>query len=335
MARSMIDDEGGADMTDGGELIERARNGRGLDREEALALFSGIKVGSREMYMAMQAADQMSRRQFGNVDAVLAQIGVDWSPCPADCGFCAFAAGSGIVKEPFRLSVEETVDMAKGLAAEGVMGLSIMATAAYPFDMVLEIGRAVRDAVGEKVVLVANIGDMDRSQASALAEAGFTAIYHCIRLGEGRDTGLEPSRRADTIRAAPDAGMMVFACIEPIGPEHTPAEMVDLVCQHLDLGVYALATMRRYAVPGTPLASKGTISEAELARITSMIRLMVGYRTLSFGNHESSTLPLMSGANTITAEIWANPRKGELTRTAGATVTEARRKLWEAGWSTP
>lgn len=316
------------------ELIAKARNGRGLDREGALTLLSGTKRGSREMYLAMHAADNLSRRQFGNIGAVLAQIGVDWSPCPANCGFCAFADSSGLVKEPFRLSTEETVRATKKLVSEGATGLSIMTTATHPFDSVLDLGRAVRKAVGRNVMLIANIGDMGCSQAASLAEAGFTGIYHCIRLGEGRDTGLEPSRRADTIRAAKDAGMLVFSCIEPMGPEHTPEEMIDLVQMHLDLGVSALATMRRYAVPGTPLASRGVITEAELARISSIIRLMAGHRILSFGNHEVSALPLVSGANTITAEVWANPRKGDLTREAGASVAEARKKLWEAGWST-
>ena len=72
---------------------------------------------------------------------------------------------------------------------------------------------------------------------------------------------------------------------------------------------------------------------AELARISSIIRLACGAEIISFGNHEASTLPLISGANTITAELWSNPRKGELERVAGASVAEARRKLWEAGWS--
>lgn len=320
-------------MTTSEELIEKARKGRGLDREEALALLSGTKLGSREMYLAMQAADQVSRRQFGNIGAVLAQIGVDWSPCPANCGFCAFAERSGVVKEPFQLGVEEVVRLARELRAEGAMGLSIMTTASYPFESVVEIAQAVRDAAGKGFPLVANVGDMSGSQAGSLAEAGFTGIYHCIRLGEGRDTGLEPSSRRSTIRTAKEAGLMVFSCIEPIGPEHTAEEIVDLVYEHLDLGVAALATMRRYAVPGTPLFAKGTITEAELARISSIVRLAVGYRVLSFGNHEPSTLPLISGANTITAEVWANPRKGELERVAGASVAEGRRKLWEAGWS--
>lgn len=320
-------------MVSGIELIEKARKGRGLEREEALELLNGTQRGSKEMYLAMHAADQVSRRQFGNIGGALAQIGVDWSPCPANCGFCAFAESSGVVREPFRLGVEEVARSSKALIAEGATGLSVMATATYPFDAVLDIGKAVRAAAGRGFALVANIGDTDGSQASALGEAGYTGIYHCVRLGEGRDTGLDPADRRATIRGAKDAGLMVFSCIEPIGPEHTPEEIINLVYEHLELGVDALATMRRYAVPGTPLAAKGTITEAELVRISSIVRLACGAEIISFGNHEASVLPLVSGANTITAEVWSNPRKGNITEVAGASVAEARRKLWEAGWS--
>lgn len=319
-------------MTANEETIEKARRGRGLDQEEALALLTEIKVGSKDMYMAMQAADQISRRQFGNMGGALAQIGVNWSPCPANCGFCAFAENSGLVKEPFQLSVEEVARLTKELIVEGATGVSIMTTADYPFDTVLEIGRTVRSIAGKAFPLVANIGDINGAQADSLADAGFTGIYHCIRLGEGRDTGLDPSRRRDTIKAAKDAGLMVFSCIEPIGPEHAAKEMIDLVYEHLELDVDALATMRRWSVPGTALFSKGTITEVELARISSIIRLAAGPRIISFGNHEASALPLISGANTITAEVWSNPRKGELEKVAGASVAEARKKLWEAGW---
>ena len=320
-------------MTAGIELIEKGRKGRGLDRDEALALLKGTKPRSKEMYQAMQAADQVSRRQFGNIGGALAQVGVNWGPCPANCGFCAFAESSGVVKEPFQLSVDEISDLSKGLMAEGATGLSIMTTADYPFSSVLEIGRAVRKAAGKGFALVANIGDISSRQAAELGEAGFAGIYHCVRLGEGRDTGLDPMKRKATIRAAKDVGLMVFSCIEPIGPEHSPEELIDLTYEHLELGADALATMRRFAVPGTPLAAKGTITEAELARISSIIRLACGAEIISFGNHEASTLPLISGANIITAELWSNPRKGELERVAGASVAEARRKLWEAGWS--
>lgn len=319
-------------MASGIELIEKARKGRGLDREEALELLAGTRPGSKEMYLAMHAADQVSRRQFGNIGGALAQIGVDWSPCPANCGFCAFAESSGVVREPFRLGSEEVARSSKALVAEGATGVSIMTTASYPFDSVLDVGKAVR-AAGRGFALVANIGDIGTSQAIELGKAGFTGIYHCVRLGEGRDTGLDPAARRATIRAAKDAGLMVFSCIEPIGPEHEPEEIISLVYEHLGLGVDALATMRRHAVPGTPLAAKGTITEAELARISSIVRLACGAEIISFGNHEASALPLVSGANTITAEVWSNPRKGDLTEVAGASVAEARRKLWEAGWS--
>lgn len=316
------------------DLIEKGRKGRGLERDDALALLNEVKPRSREMYLAMQAADQLSRRNFGNIGGVLAQIGVNWDSCPANCGFCAFSESGGLVKEPFRMSAKEVAEMAKQLRTEGATALSIMTTASFPFEDFVEIGTAVRKAAGFTFPMIANIGDIDARQAAALLEAGFTGIYHCIRLGEGKDTRLDPAKRASTMKVAKQAGLMVFSCVEPIGPEHGPEEVLDLTYAHLDLGVDALATMRRVPVPGTALFDRGTITESELVRMSAIIRLAAGSEILSFGNHETSALPLVSGANTLTAEVWSNPRKGELEMVAGATVKECQKKLWEAGWST-
>jgi biotin synthase len=299
-----------------------------------MVLLEGIKPRSKEMYLAMQAADQVSRRQFGNIGGVLAQIGVDWSPCPANCGFCAFAESSGLINEPSAISIDEVAGLVKGLRAEGATAISVMTTAGYPIDQVADMGKAIRKVAGVGFPLIANIGDLDTSRARSLVESGFTGIYHCVRLGEGKDTSLDPSVRMRTIRTAKGAGLMVFSCVEPIGPEHGPEEILDIAYGHLDLGVDSLATMRRTPVPGTPLYERGAITETELVRISSVIRLAAGSDIIAFGNHETSTLPLISGANTLTAEVWSNPRKGELKMIAGSSVEECKRKLWEAGWST-
>ncbi len=47
--------------------------------------------------------------------------------------------------------------------------------------------------------LVSNVGDFDFTQAQELVDAGFTAIYHVVRLREGVDTKIEPSTRLATI----------------------------------------------------------------------------------------------------------------------------------------
>lgn len=51
----------GGSMTAGEELINKARGGKGVDRDEALTLLTSTKLGSKEMHLTMYAADRISR----------------------------------------------------------------------------------------------------------------------------------------------------------------------------------------------------------------------------------------------------------------------------------
>ena len=66
---------------------------------------------------------------------------------------------------------------------------------------------------------------------------GVEGIYHVCRLREGTDTELRPEDRIATMRHAKEAGLKVFTCCEPIGPEHTVDELVDSVFLAIDLGL--------------------------------------------------------------------------------------------------
>jgi len=98
--------------------------------------------------------------------------------------------------------------------------------------------------------LVANIFDFGMAKAKELLNAGFTAIYHVIRLREGIDTKIDPDDRLKTIRAARSVGLDLSYCIEPIGPEHADEEIVDAMFLGKELKPTVMATMRRIPVPG-------------------------------------------------------------------------------------
>ena len=81
------------------------------------------------------------------------------------------------------------------------------------------------------------------------------------------------ARRTASRRHAKEAGLKVFTCCEPIGPEHTVDELVDSVFLAIDLGLDINAAMPRVAVPGSPMAHLGTISQERLAHIVACITL--------------------------------------------------------------
>lgn len=80
----------------------------------------------------------------------------------------------------------------------------------------------------------------------------FTGVYHICRLREGRDTDIQPESREATLAAALKAGLEIYYCIEPVGPEHDYAELTREIMRARTLDVKYMAAMRRVPVPGTP-----------------------------------------------------------------------------------
>lgn len=64
-----------------------------------------------------------------------------------------------------------------------------------------------------------------------------------------------------------EADLELYTCLEPIGPEHTPQMLVDNMFIGIERGIYQHAAMRRVAVPGSPLAKYGQISNLRLHRL--------------------------------------------------------------------
>ncbi|HVI94956.1 MAG TPA: radical SAM protein [Anaeromyxobacter sp.] len=314
------------------DLIARGAEGRGLTRDQTVQLLRGIRAGSDEQYLAMSAAASLSRRTFQGGE-VHAQLGVNFGPCSMDCEFCVFGEKHGLAGEPLEMSPDEAAEVARRFVNDGAHAVYLMDTADFPFDRFLAVGRAVREAIGPELPLVANTGDFGEVSARRLRETGFTGIYHVRRLGEGAVSRIPPEHRLRTMQHARAAGLEVLSCLEPIGPEHGPEQLADVAFQALDAGVTMYATMRRIPVPGTALAAEGMIPEAELARITAVIRLAAGDRIRGMGVHEPNVASLMAGANVLYAEAGPNPRdtRKETSEGRGRSVSTCRTFLWDAG----
>ena len=141
-------------------------------------------------------ADNMTRRAFGNAGEVHAQIGLNLATCTKGCKFCSF----GRPVKRVELSETEILERAKTFQAQGANAIFLMTTADYKFERFLAVGKAVREILEPSMPMVANVGDFDFTQAKDLVDAGFTAIYHVVRLREGVDTKIEPSTRLATIK---------------------------------------------------------------------------------------------------------------------------------------
>ncbi|MEG1744524.1 MAG: radical SAM protein [Ruthenibacterium sp.] len=314
------------------EILSRARAGALLTKEDACALLSAA-TNSEAYYAMICAAKAYSRAALDACGIIYAQNGLDAKASPVNCKFCSLAQELRKGIAPEIKTLHDTVREAEELSQSGIEDLFLMTTAEFPQEDFLEYGRAVRAVLPDAMRLVANVGDFDAAYALRLKAAGFTGVYHICRLREGIDTCAAPEMRIRTMDAVRDAGLSLYYCVEPIGPEHTNEELADEMLRMRDYPVDVMAVMKRIAVPGTPLSQNGEISAARLAQICAVTTL-VSRPKRAMCVHEPDELCLMAGANQIYAECGCNPRdlEKDTKNGRGFSTAAARTLLQKAEW---
>jgi len=286
-------------------MLRKGSGGTGITREEALALMT-LPLHSLETYALMAAADDLSRRAFGGKAENHLHIGLNAGPCPLNCRFCSLAQKAGIFTESVHFTDEQILAWAREAEAHGADALNLMTTGEFPFERLLAVGRLLKASV--RTPLVANTRDIDHKEGEALLEAGFLGAYHAVRLREGVDTPLKVQRRVRTLQVFKDVGLLWMNCIEPVGPEHGPEEIVELMLLAREYGAVYSGVMRRINFPGSPLAGYGMITELEMARMVAVSRLVMGTTVKAHCTHEPNSASLMAGANLSFPEVGASPR---------------------------
>jgi len=317
------------------EIFEKAWTSVPLNREDCKYLLN-VDEKSYEGALVRNTASSVIRSKNDNSAIILGQIGVDIKPCPGGCKFCTFGEHHTKFK-PFMISRDELEQKMTEFCKDGdLYGLYLMTMHNYDYEHLLNVIRDAREIAPATTQIWANIGDSDYDRLREIRAAGVTGIYHVCRLREGVDTALDPKQRVQTMENARKAGLEVYTCCEPIGPEHTVDELVENIFIGIELGVYQHAAMRRVAVPGTPLAERGQISNLRLAQIIAAIALTSAtLPTLAYmGLHEPCELGYLAGANIVTAESGANPRdtRTDTARGRGMDLAASRRLLFECGF---
>ena len=315
------------------DLIKKSQSGEPLGRKELIRLLS-LSPDSPESYLVMAEANRISKELTGNKAEVHAQLALNLSPCLSNCLFCAFAQRNGVFKAETRLTTEEAVAYARQFEKDGANAVFVMTTAEYPFGLFLELSREIRENLTPETVLIANVGDQSLENAQKIAEAGYSGVYHALRLREGIDSGLSPRKRKESIYNFLEAGLQVGTCVEPIGPEHTNEELSDMILFTASLNPSYSGAARRIPIPGTEMAKRGSISELRMAQIAAITRLGMPRMVLGNCTHEPCTLGGIAGANLFWAEAGANPRDtNERTEEGrGETVKTCRKIFHECGW---
>lgn len=315
-------------------IVEKALDGVLINEDEIATLFEA-PLFSTDSALIISASRQKSEKASDGLAEVHGQIGLNIAPCPKNCLFCAFAACNNVFTESSELSVEEVISRARQYERDGANAVYLMSTAQYDFDQLLEIGRETRRSLKDTTVLVANAPDMNEKQALQLKDAGFAGVYHALRLGEGRDTKLDPKKRLETFENVKNVGLKLGTCVEPVGPEHDIRELVEKTVITQKANPVYSGSARRIPIPGTKLAENGAVSEARMAQILAVVRLAMGYDTPGNCTHEPNTIGASAGANLLWAETGSNPRDVEedTANQRGMSVLDCHQIYKEAEWN--
>lgn len=280
------------------------------------------------------AAQRIARKASGNRAQIYAQIGVDMLPCPMDCGFCTLAhcnASDEVLarsKEQLIVPTRQIVDYARVFDNANVHLISLMATAALPFERYLAIVAAVRDAVHDDQVIMINAGDMSLEQLQRLKEAGAQMAYHAHRLGEGEITRIPSERRLQTIGNIKEAGLGLMTAVEPVHTVTSAAQILDRMHEVALQRPYCSGVGGLHAVPGTAMQDAKPVSRRRLRLLASVMRLLVG-ESIPFGT---------GGANVLWADAGTNPRGRDLACDPDflrRDVARLRKELAGEGWEVP
>ena len=314
-------------------IVAKAMEDGDLAAEELAALFE-VPLFSDESGLILAAGRRKAELATDGKAEVHAQVGLNIGRCPRNCRFCSFAACNDVFQEESELSVAQVVDGAVRAEAAGANAIYLMITANYPMARFIETASEVRRALRPETPMVANVGDFGRTWANRLREAGFAGVYHALRLGEGRDTTIDPARRIETMRVAREAGLRIGTCLEPVGPEHTTDELVEKTLVTRDARPVYSGAARRIPIPGTAMEELGMVSKARMAHIVAVVRLALPLATPGNCTHEPDVYGAAAGASLLWAEAGANPRDTEQETEGrhGMRSGVCRTLLEDAGW---
>lgn len=316
-------------------LIEKAYSGHEITKEECIEMLK-LDDTSKDAFLIRAAATDLIRKRNYNSGYIFAQIGLACSPCTGNCSFCSFAKDYTKFSK-IELTDEEIIEKVNELNYDGSLyGLYLMMMHEYDLDRFIECIRIVKHTLKTPTLIFSNVGDSSYESFVRMKEAGLDGVYHCWRLGEGKDTNLSPESRKETMRNAKKAGLEVLDALEPIGPEHTPEEMAEHIFFSKEMNVLQCGAMKRINVPGTSFENMGEISQLTLSKIEAVMVLTFACmdRMPIMGLHEPNIIGFVSGANMISAETGVNPRDTaeDTSKGRGWDVARCKNLLREAGF---
>ena len=311
-------------------IVERAIAGERIPGAELEPLFE-VDTRSAEAAHVMWAAQTIARRASNNTGQIYAQIGIDALPCPVNCAFCSLAAHQShddAAAADAVVPLDQVVHYAQVFDCAGAHLISLMATAALPFERVRATVAAVREAVSADMPLLVNAADLSLEQARELKAAGAQAAYHAHRLGEGELTGIPSEMRLATMHNIKAAGLKLMNAVEPVHEGISAGELIARMEETAAFEPYCSGVGTLTVVAGTPMERYTPITRLRTAYYASIFRLMVA-EDIPFG---------VGGRNVVWADAGTNPRGRDLPTSdelLERDVRRLRKQLVADEWDVP
>lgn len=294
------------------KLIDKAKEtclrNRPVERGILLRLLD-LDPRSEECGYLGRSAREVSDVVTKNIAAVGSSIGIDLVPCSMSCSFCALGKKWRLVDKEYVLSDETVIGLIRDVYLRGYSKFTLRTTEFYDFEKLCGLGRRIRTEIPGRYILTVNTGELTLNMAESLRSAGFDAAYHTLRLREGIDTPIRPEARIATMEAIRKSGLALGCGLDPIGTEHTNEEIVDRLELFRTLGPMSVCVMKRINVKGTPVGDMEEVSDDRIAQIVAVTRMAGGGIWTNVAVHPPILKGLEWGANIITVETGANPRK--------------------------
>ena len=263
------------------QIADDAVAGLAPSRSDVVYLLRFDAYSVEAAYVCARARE-LGMRACGGRGFVYAQIGVDSTACPENCRFCSFAALNTDPQayDPAHVEVPigRIVHYAKLFDDAGADLISLMATAGLDFDRYLNMVRAVRASVSAGTVVMANTGDLTFEQAKALRDAGATAAYHALRLGEGEITDIRPIDRRRTMRYLRAAGLDLMTGVEPVWDGVDPLELSERICDISEYDPFCVGACSYTAVEGADMGGRQPALTGFVRYVGALVRLVCGER---------------------------------------------------------
>ena len=313
------------------DLLIKGYHREPLTKDECKYLLSFSEY-SDESIFAYDLYTRFVKERCNNTAVLGVQIGVFTGPCTGNCRFCNFGKDH-TMSRPYVMPDDVLLNYLKeSFRFNDVPMISLMTNHDCPIDTLVHYVKLTRSNSPKDVMIMINTGDRTYDECIELRKAGAELAYHVCRMGEGKDTDLDPETRWQTLKNLKDAGFSTATCVEPIGQEHSVDDIIDNFFRGLDMGIDAGEIALRMPVFGTPLGNMPTLTVRRYKQMMAVFGLASSWYKGS--DPLGFDIGYVNGLNRKSAEFAGSPRdiafKSELS--AGHTLGWARKLLFSMGY---